>query len=165
MKGRGTRRRVERPVSAGGVVYRIADGEIETVLCGRSEPLRWSLPKGTPDKGETLEETALREVREETGLEVDIEATIGHINYWFVAPDTGVHCNKTVYFYLMTHKGGSMDLHDPEFDEVRWFPADNAIKSLVYANEANVLHAAINMIEDMIEGQVSSGAGPTMGRA
>ena len=77
MNERGVRRRVERPVSAGGVVYRVVDGKIEAVLCGRIDTGRWSLPKGTPDPGETLERTALREVREETGLEVAIEAPIG----------------------------------------------------------------------------------------
>ena len=135
-------------MSAGGVVYRRVNGNIEAVLCGRSEPLRWSLPKGTPDKGETLEETALREVREETGLDVAIEAPIGNIHYWFVTPHDRVHCNKTVHFYLMAHKGGSTDRHDPEFDEVRWFPSSEAVKTLAYANEVHVMEKALAMIED-----------------
>ncbi len=146
MKERGTKRRVERPVSAGGVVYSVLDGEIRTVLCGRRDPLRWSLPKGTPDEGESLEETALREVREETGLEVAIEAPIGDISYWFVTPDDRVQCNKTVHFYLMAHKGGATDHHDPEFDEVRWFPSEEAVRSLAYANEARVMEKALAMI-------------------
>ena len=74
--------RVERLVSSGGVVFRHSEGRLETVLCGRSEPVRWSLAKGTPDPGETLEETALREVREETGLEVEMEEPLGSIEYW-----------------------------------------------------------------------------------
>ncbi len=148
-KGRGLRPRVERLVSAGGVVYKVVDGRTETVLCGRREPLRWSLPKGTPDKGESLEETALREVREETGLDVAIEAPLGNINYWFVGPVNGVRYNKTVHFYLMTHKGGSTDRHDPEFDEVRWFSSEEeALRRLSYANEANVLEKALAMIRD-----------------
>ena len=148
MKGRGTKRRVERAVSAGGLVSRVVDGKIEAVLCGRGEPLRWSLPKGTPDEGESLEETALREVREETGLEVSIEAPLGSINYWFVAPNNRVHYNKTVHFYLMAHKGGSTDQHDPEFDEVRWFPSEEALRSLAYPNEAKVLEMALAMIKE-----------------
>ena len=150
MNTKGTKRNVERLVSAGGVVYRIAGGQIETVLCGRRQPLRWSLPKGTPDVGESLQETALREVREETGLDVEIEAPIRNINYWFVSPDNLFHYNKTVHFYLMNHVGGSTDRHDPEFDEARWFPSDKALKSLIYVNEARVLEKALSMIKDRV---------------
>ena len=148
MKERGTKRKVERLVSAGGVVYRVDGDKIEAVLCGRRDPPRWSLPKGTPDKGESLEETALREVREETGLEVAIEAPIGNINYWFVSPNDRTHCNKTVHFYLMAHKGGCTELHDPEFDEVHWFSSEEALKSITYVNEARVLEKALTMIKD-----------------
>ena len=148
MKGRGPNRRVEKLVSAGGVVYRVEGGEIEMVVCGRRDPLRWSLPKGTPDRGESLEQTALREVREETGLEVAIEGPIGNINYWFISPDNRAQFNKTVYFYLMAHRGGCTDQHDPEFDEVRWLPSTEALKSLAYANEAKVLEKALAMIKD-----------------
>ncbi len=150
MKRRGPRRKVEKLVSAGGVVYRRVDGRIETVVCGRLEPLRWSLPKGTPDEGETLEQTALREVREETGLEAEIEAPIGNVNYWFVSPDNRSHFNKTVYFYLMAYKGGCTDRHDPEFDEVRWLPSEEAVKSLIYANEARVLQMALDIIKKRV---------------
>ena len=150
MKGRGVKRRVERPVSAGGVVYRSVGEKIRVVLCGRIEPRRWSLPKGTPDRGETLEQTALREVREETGLEVAIEAPIGTINYWFVTPDDRVHCNKTVHFYLMNCTGGATSQHDPEFDEVQWFSSEDAVKTLSYANEARVMEKALGMIGDRV---------------
>ena len=140
-KGRATSRKFERHVSAGGVVYRVTDEKIEAVLCGRWEPPRWSLPKGTPDPGETLEET---------GLEVELEAPIGDINYWFVTPNDRIHCNKTVHFYLMAHRGGCTELHDPEFDEVRWFSSEDALKSLTYVNEAKVLDKALAMILDRI---------------
>ena len=150
MREQKPKRRVERHVSAGGVVYRIIDGEIEAVLCGRSDPLRWSLPKGTPDKGESLEETALREVREETGLEVVIEAALGNISYWFVTPDNKANCNKTVHFFLMGQVGGYTGQHDPEFDEVRWFPSRQALKSLAFANEANVLKRALDVINNRV---------------
>ena len=100
MNEKRTKRRVENLVSAGGVVYRNVDGHLEAVLCGRAihfhaagngangpsatdasrdEDFRWSLAKGTPDPGETMEETALREVREETGLEVEIASPLGSI--------------------------------------------------------------------------------------
>jgi 8-oxo-dGTP pyrophosphatase MutT (NUDIX family) len=158
------RPRVETLVSAGGVVYRRVDGRVEAVLCGLAGPdgssgpedsaanaghgetFRWTLAKGTPEPGETLEETALREVREETGLEVELDSSLGAINYWFADRDNQVRYHKTVHFYLMAPVGGDTELHDPEFDVVRWFPADTALKVLAYANEARVLQRALVLI-------------------
>jgi 8-oxo-dGTP pyrophosphatase MutT (NUDIX family) len=143
---KGNKPRIEEPVSAGGVVYRIVNGRVETVLCGRDAPIRWSLAKGTPDPGETLEETALREVREETGLEVQIQEPIKSIDYWFADRESDVRFHKTVHFYLMVSTGGDVDQHDPEFDVIQWFPADEALKSLTYANETEVLRQALELI-------------------
>ena len=144
--------RIEEPVSAGGVVYRVVDNQIETVLCGRDQPIRWSLAKGTPDPGETLEETAAREVREETGLEVQIQEPIKSIDYWFADRENDVRFHKTVHFYLMVPLGGNTDQHDPEFDVVQWFPSDVALKTLAYSNEADVLKRALELISKRREG-------------
>ena len=164
MKGKHAKPRTEHLVSAGGVVYRRVDGNIEAVLCGRhvaaqpsdsseaqftdeaNRPVRWSLAKGTPDPGETLEETALREVREETGLEVEIDAPIDSIEYWFAERGKNVRFHKTVHFYLMVPRGGDTDQHDPEFDVVQWFPYDQALNAVGYANEAGVLRKALDLI-------------------
>ena len=156
-------------VSAGGVVYRQQDGFIETVLCGRCLPsgtrsvdleeygrsetgetqveqFRWSLAKGTPDEGETMEQTALREVQEETGLDVELQSSIGSINYWFTDREGSVRYHKTVHFYLMVPVGGDTSQHDPEFDVVQWFPFDEALKTVAYPNEAGVLRQARELI-------------------
>ena len=172
--GKAAMSRVENVVSAGGVVYRRVNGQLEAVLCGRhmftqpssketkgkghaSSPdevtgkkIRWSLAKGTPDAGETLEETALREVREETGLEVEIDAPIGSIEYWFTERGSKDRCHKTVHFYLMATRGGSTDQHDPEFDVVEWFPYDEALEAVGYPNEVDVLRKALALISDPI---------------
>ena len=144
--------RVETLISSGGVVFRHNDGRLETVLCGRSVPVRWSLAKGTPDPGETLEETALREVQEETGLEVELDAPLGSIDYWFADRDNHVRFHKTVHFYLMSPVGGHIDLHDPEFDVVQWFEVDEALSTMAYGNEAGVLRRALDVINSR-EGQ------------
>ncbi len=138
-----TKSPVTQAVSSGGVVYRELDRRVELALCGRHTGL-WALPKGTPDPGESLEQTALREVREETGLGVEIEASLGHIEYWFTLPSERVH--KRVYFYLMAQHGGSVDDHDHEFDVVEWFPASEATTTLTYPSEAEVVERAMEAL-------------------
>jgi 8-oxo-dGTP pyrophosphatase MutT (NUDIX family) len=136
--------RIERAVSAGGVVYRRGERGIEIVLCGRSPEGLWALPKGTPRAGESLPETALREVGEETGLDVEIEADLGPIRYTFARPSLGVRFEKTVHHYLMRPSGaGSLDDHDGEYDRVAWFAAEEALRLMTYRNEADVVHRAL----------------------
>lgn len=133
--------------SAGGIVYRhTEDGEIEIVVCGRTPDKLWGLPKGTPNPGESLEETALREVSEETGLEVAIEQKIGTITYWFARPAEGVRFHKSVHHYLMRTTGGDTANHDYEYDTVVWLPADHALQTLSHENEANILRKALALL-------------------
>lgn len=137
---------VEELVSAGGVVIRNGDDGMQVVLCGKTEPRRlWALPKGTPETGETREQTAIREVNEETGLEVRTQCFIDSIQYWFVRPADGVRCHKTVLYYLMDSVGGDTSLHDNEFDEVQWFSVEDALKTMTYGNEAAVVKKGLSM--------------------
>ncbi|HEU5324477.1 MAG TPA: NUDIX hydrolase [Candidatus Limnocylindria bacterium] len=144
--------RSARATSAGGVVYRrTPEAGLEVVLVHRRSPPLWALPKGTPDSGETLEETALRETREESGLEVQLEQPIRAIRYFFVRGTTRFH--KTVHFYLMRVTGGSPDDHDAEFDEVRWMPVTEALALLTHATERSVVERAVEMLEAGTGGQ------------
>ena len=129
-------------------MYRIDRGEVRVVICGQrsNNSWIWGLPKGTPDPGETLEETAIREVTEETGLKVVLEAPISSIQYWFGRPGDGVMCHKTVHFYLMSPVGGSFSDHDHEFDEVRWCHSEESLSTLTYMNEIDVVDKAIEMV-------------------
>ena len=139
-------RQVVQLESAGGVVFRETTRGVEVVLCGVSNPRMWRLPKGTPDPGETREETALREVCEETGLEVELLDAIGSIQYQFARPGDGAICHKTVHFYLMAPTGGDLSLHDNEFDVAEWFPLDHALDSLTYKNEADIVQKGIREV-------------------
>lgn len=142
-------------VSAGGLVFRQSGDLIETLLCARARPgyygedapLTWRLPKGTPEHGETVEETARREVQEETGVHVNVLAPITSIQYFFVGHDDGIRYDKTVYFYLMEPRGGSTEDHDTEFDVVEWCSYEQALDLLEYDNERSVLEEARSLIE------------------
>jgi 8-oxo-dGTP pyrophosphatase MutT (NUDIX family) len=137
--------RTARATSAGGVVHRLIEGRVQIALVHRRAPVLWALPKGTPDSGETIEETALRETREETGLEVEIEARLQSIRYFFVRGTTRFH--KTVHFFLMRPIGGSLDAHDAEFDEVRWTDLSEALAIMSHATERSVVEEAAGLIE------------------
>ena len=135
--------------SMGGVVARVREDDVDVVVCGfDAQPghVIWGLPKGTPEDGETREQTALREVAEETGLRVSIEEFIDSIEYCFERYGDGVACHKVVHFYLMNATGGDLSLHDHEFDYVRWLPADEAMRTLTYDNEVRVVKNALYII-------------------
>ena len=133
--------RVRDAIAAGGVVMRGTGDQIEVVIAGRDSDRTWVFPKGTPDRGETIEETALREVREESGLDVEIIRPIGTIDYWFAVPGERVH--KIVHFFLMRPSGGDVSLHDHEYDEVRWVSAADARRMLTYETYRDMLERAI----------------------
>ena len=119
--GAVARLRTSTATSAGGIVVRYHEGTPQFVVGSRRRDrdiVTWTLPKGTPDPGETREETALREVREETGLEVRISRPLDSIEYWFVQGGTRIH--KTVHYFLMDPTGGDLGRHDHEFESVRW---------------------------------------------
>lgn len=141
---------VQRATSAGGVVYRRRDGLVEVVLVGRSRQQLWALPKGTPEGAETLEQTALREVTEETGLEVAISPAggrIGSISYSYMVADRGVRVEKDVHHYLMEPRGGDVRLHDHEYDVAGWFDIHEAQRRLTYGNERSILERAGLLID------------------
>jgi len=137
-------RRVRSAVAAGGVVYRHGADGLEVALAGRSSDGTWVFPKGTPDGGETLEQTALREVREETGLDVRALGPLGQVEYWFAAGPERVR--KAVHFYLMEPIGGDTSLHDHEYDEVRWVPVQEARRMLSFETYRDVLDRALAAI-------------------
>lgn len=111
------------------------------------DSVTWTLPKGTPDPGETTEQTALREVGEETGLEVRIVGPLPSIEYDFVQDGTRIH--KTVHYFLMEPTGGDLARHDAEFERVRWVAFEEADGLLSFATERDLVAAAARHITDL----------------
>jgi 8-oxo-dGTP pyrophosphatase MutT (NUDIX family) len=137
----------KREISAGGVVYRREGDEIEIVLASRRTrrgQLAWGLAKGGIEEDESMEDAAIREVREETGLLAEIEASLGETRYMYVWED--VRIRKTVHFFLMRHTGGDVDDRDDEMEEIRWFPLERALKRAAYRGERDMLARAAEML-------------------
>ncbi len=136
---------MKRQVSCGGVIYRRHEGRCEVALILRStrkgEKI-WCLPKGLMQEGESTEQTARREVREETGLEGKVQEKLGEIQYVFYSLEERSKIQKTVHFFLMECLQGSVEDHDAEVEEARWFPIEEAKEQLVYENEYEILKKA-----------------------
>ena len=150
----GRRLKTVRDVSAGGVAFRRTPHGIEVALVGRLEPERWVLPKGTPTRGESMEQTAVREVAEETGLQVRLIRPLLDIDYWFVLH--GARHFKTVHFYLMEAIGGDTSLHDHEYDVAAWFSIDESARRLAFANERAVLERAAHELASAEDASAAS---------
>lgn len=157
-----------RAYSAGGVVFRLisdnsnekgtndqrnnalySNMSVEVALVGRSHSGMWALPKGTPEAGETLEQVAVREVQEETGLEVRLITYIGNISYSFVHDK--IRYQKQVRHFLFEAIGGDTSLHDAEYDRVEWFSIPEALRRLTYQNEVNILSQAEDILHRWLQ--------------
>lgn len=105
------------------------------------------MPKGHIESGETAEETAMREVAEETGIRGRVLASLGSIDYWFVTEGRRVH--KTVHHYLLRYEGGELSDADVEVTEVAWVPLTELSSRLAYADERRLAEVAGKLIDTM----------------
>lgn len=147
------RLRTVHETSAGGLVIDGLDGPKEhqvAALIGRLDRrgrMLWSLPKGHIEMGETAEQTAIREVAEETGIQGAVLAALGSIDYWFVTEGRRVH--KTVHHYLMRFLGGELSDEDVEVSAVEWVPLAELPSRLAYADERRLAEVAGELIDTL----------------
>jgi 8-oxo-dGTP pyrophosphatase MutT (NUDIX family) len=136
-------------VSAGGVAFRWTDSQPEIAIVQMKPKLRWQLPKGIVDPGESPDVTAVREVREEAGIETERIALIETIEYWYRSVRNGqpVRYHKYVHFYLLEYRSGDVSDHDHEVEESRWVSFDEAVEMLEFKSEREVAKKARKMIE------------------
>ena len=137
-------------ISAGGVIFKKENNDISVAIIRVGN--RYALPKGLVEKGESLEHTAVREVKEETGLEGKLLGLIDKIDYWFFWKNEKgekVRHHKKVYFYLLEFVKGSTEKHDFEVDEVLWLSPGEALEKLSYKSEKEILKKAIQKIKEL----------------
>ncbi len=135
-----------RATSAGGVVSDDrADGRRWVLLIARRNAAgrpQWTLPKGGIEEGESDEEAALREVREETGYGAVVSHLLGTIDYWFVWRPDRVRYHKFVHYFFMWWDGAPPGERDDEAEHVEWVPADVALVRLAHRNERRLVELA-----------------------
>src|SRR3954471_22659169 len=132
--------------SAGGVVVR--EGECIVIVPTRraadgSKVL--ALPKGHPDGKESALQAAQREVREEAGVETEVVETLGEVRYWYQRG--GRRIAKVVEFFLLRYVSGDVADHDHEVEQARWVPAAEALETLTYAGERDMVRRALSQVQ------------------
>lgn len=132
-----------REFSAGGVVIRNLRGR-PFVAVVRVRDRILALPKGHPEPGESSQEAALREVREETGLEATPVEKLGDVRYWYSRD--GYRVLKVVSFFLLRYRSGRLEDHDHEVEEALWIPLEEAPSRLVYRGEKDMAKTALSRL-------------------
>ncbi|GBE02061.1 putative mutator protein MutT4 [bacterium BMS3Abin08] len=155
---------LKRQTSAGGIIFKNEGEESSVALVAVRAGAVWTLPKGLIEKGEKPEETAVREVREETGLEARIVDFLGSVSYWYFMRNENTKYRKTVYYYLMELQDGAPEDHDREVDEVAWFSVGDALKVLTYRGDIEIMGRAKDILRDARKsGSPAKGGCPPFG--
>lgn len=133
--------------SAGGIVYKKIGGETFILIAQHSGHHGWVFPKGLigdKKKGEKKEEAAIREVKEEAGVDAKIIKPLTPLTYWYAWEKE--KRKKTVYYFLMEYKSGDITKHDHEMEKVEWLPVEKIVERLTYENEKRVFNEAVAFI-------------------
>ena len=131
---------MKREFSAGGIVF---NDQGQVLVTQHSQNHHWSFPKGLIDPGQTTEEAAIREVREEGGVEAEIVEKIGHNKY--VYSFEGEKIFKVVTYFLMKYISGDPKDHDWEVSEAGWYTVEDALNQLTFSQDRELLKKALEL--------------------
>lgn len=138
---------MKREFSAGGIIF---NDQGQVIVCHPTGKNYWVFPKGLIKEGEDLKGAALREVKEETGLECEVRAKVGESKYVYsLKENPGEKIFKVVVFFLMKFLSGDISSHDCEMDEVVWALPDEALKRLSFSNDKKLLQEAMEIREEL----------------
>ena len=140
--------KTETQTSAGGAALRQTGSELSVALISTGNPPRWQLPKGLVDKGETPEQAAIREVREESGINSRVDKLIDKVEYWYQSKrgHERIRYHKFVYFYLMWYESGDVTDQDNEVNEARWVEVTEAISLRAFQSERAIVQRAVELV-------------------
>lgn len=130
---------MKKEFSAGGIVF---NNKREVLITQHSSNKYWSFPKGNPNQGESMKETALREVREEGGVAAEIIGRVGQVNYIYTDPRDQEKTFKIATYYLMRYLSGNPQNHDWEVSQAKWVGFEEALKTLSFKNDQEMLEKA-----------------------
>ena len=134
-------------ISAGGVIYKKENDEYLFLICKHSGYHKWAFPKGRIEPGEDLEQTALREVSEETGIKANIISKLP-IPEKYVYAINGQRVFKTVHYYIMEFISGNIEDHDWEMEDVAWVTYEEAMEKLAFAGAKKTLESAYTILKE-----------------
>lgn len=131
---------MKREFSAGGIVF---NNKGQVLLTKHSQNKHWSFPKGLIDPGQTPEQAAIREVKEEGGVEAEIVDKVGHNKYVYTL--NGEKIFKVVTYFLMRYKSGHPKDHDWEVSDAGWYEVEDALKQLTFSQDKTLLKKALRL--------------------
>lgn len=132
---------MKREFSAGGIVFK----DNKVLLTKHSKNKHWSFPKGLIDPGQTSQQAAIREVKEEGGIEAEIVDKVGYSKYVYTSNEEKIF--KVVTYFLMKYKSGSIQDHDWEVEEVGWYEVGDALKQLTFSQDKVLLEKALLLLK------------------
>lgn len=134
---------MKKAFSAGGVVYKFEEGDLKILLIVTKNGKVWSLPKGIVEKDESSEEAAIREIKEETGVDGEIIDELGEVSYWFIHKNEKYF--KRVKYFLVKYTGGDIN-PDEEVDTAQWLSPKESLEKLTYKSDREILKKALEKI-------------------